>query len=378
LALATERCAFQAIDAVEPNESKGDRRDWRIQQRQLTDPASPPDVAIQECTDAEGLPERSFGVKGVESNLAYRDATPPDFVECVRLLSSPWLCDAADHEALRAMWGEIVATKSGLSSVATINASVAHFAFVVFVSDELADSYHRLEKPLIARRLLLDWRKGLCPFLRLNEIARHNASGGVNLVVPYYGADLKLPNTVLTTANYELARRMFLGWNVRTFTTENFRRGRYDGRSWGSVLGYHIGTYSARALHAAEIPKDESPCLWMATRDDADNVESTMLALLFSSLGSPRCAFTFREQEVLLLALEGTTDDGIAHAIGVSNSTAKRLFRSIYEKAEHALGQEVFTGMSLEPGIRGAEIRRRLLNYVRQHPNELKPWDASA
>jgi hypothetical protein len=259
-----------------------------------------------------------------------------------------------------------------------MDGSIVYFALGVFVSDERAESYHRLESPLIARRMLAEWREGGHPFLGIGEIARCNARNGLNLVITHFGADLTAPNALLTATNYEMGRRMFLGWNMRSFTTENFRHGRYDARSWGAALGYRVGTYSTSALNAVGISKSEAPCVWMATRKGAQDNPSVTLALLFPLFRPPRCGFTAREQQGLLLALDGNTDERIAQALGISNSTAKRLFRSIYEKAERALSIEEFTGISLEPGIRGAEIRRRLLNFVRQHPNELRPFDASA
>jgi len=116
----------------------------------------------------------------------------------------------------------------------------------------------------------------------------------------------------------------------------------------------------------------------MATRADAQDSFSVALALLFPPFQPPRCGFTAREQHGLLLALDGKTDEGIARALGISNSSAKRLFRSIHEKAERVLSMEDIGGIPLKPGSRGAEVRRHLLNFVRQHPNELRPFDASA
>ena len=276
------------------------------------------------------------------------------------------------------MWHEIIAMQSGICCVATMNGSVVYFVFGVFVSDERAESYHRLESPLIARRMLAEWREGGHPFLGTAGIARGNARNGLNLVITHFGADLTAPNALLTATNYEMGRRMFRGWNMRSFTAENFRHGRFDARSWGAALGYRVGTYSTSALDAVGISESEAPCVWMATREDAQDTPSVTLTLLFPLFRPPRCGFTAREQQGLLLALDGNTDEGIAQALGISNSTTKRLFRSIYEKAERALSMEAFTGISLEPGIRGVEIRRRLLNFVRQHPNELRPFDASA
>jgi hypothetical protein len=212
------------------------------------------------------------------------------------------------------------------------------------------------------------------------EIARANAGAGLNLLITHFGADINAADVDAGYAiNYEVGRRLYLGWNLRTLTIEMFQRGgRFDGRSWGANLGYRIGIYPPAALQAAAIPESEAPCVWLASRDEARGSDQPALAWLFGGFKRPRCGFTSREQQSLLLALGGHTDEGIAQALTVSNSTAKRLFRSIYEKAERALGAQHFAGISLEPGIRGPEIRRRMLNFVREHPEELRPYDARA
>jgi hypothetical protein len=112
----------------------------------------------------------------------------------------------------------------------------------------------------------------------------------------------------------------------------------------------------------------------MAKREDARGSNSIALAELFALFTPPRCRFTPREQQTLLLALDGHTDEGIAQELGVSNSTAKRLFRGIYEKTADALPDLGLSGASLSHGMRGPEVRRHLLNYVRQHPEELRPY----
>jgi DNA-binding CsgD family transcriptional regulator len=249
--------------------------------------------------------------------------------------------------------------------------------FGVFVSDERVDGYHRLASPLVARRILAEWRAGSHPFLPAPEIARANAGGGLNLVITHFGAALALPDEVLYAVDYEAGRRVFTGWNLRTFTAEVFTRGGpFDARSWGENLGYRVGYYAPAVLRSAGIREEEAPCVWMATRKDVRGSHSVALAMLFALFSPPRCRFTQREQQSLLLALDGNTDEGIALALGVSNSTAKRLFRTIYEKTQDAIPDLELDGKSLAPGMRGAEIRRRLLNFVRAHPEELRPYDA--
>jgi len=314
-------------------------------------------------------------------NFELRDAVASDFDSCIALLPSSFLCEPERYGTLRTMWTEIVTSKSGLAAVATDpvrKSSVIHFGFAVFVSDQRANGYHRCVAPLIARRIMAEWAAGDHPFLAADEIARANAGQGLNVVILHSGdapAGDGLDKRVYA-ADYEASRRILLGWNLRSYTAEIFTGNqRRDGNKWGKALGFRVGGYSTEKLRGAGIPQDQAPCVWMARREDA--VANPGLApLLFTSFMPPHLGFAPHEQELLLLALEGHTDNSIAQAARISPSTVKKRLRRIYEKVQDArcvgeLPPGLFTN-----GVRGAETRRHLLNYCREHPEELRPYDS--
>jgi Bacterial regulatory proteins, luxR family len=308
-------------------------------------------------------------------NLELRDARVSDLGRLVQLVS-PSLCDPSEREALRSMWSEIIQSRHGISCVAANvdqSFAIVHFSLCLFVSDERADEYHRCGRPLIARHLLAEWNAGGRPFLHVDEIARANAGSGLNLVVTHYGG--KRGDALAAIANYEGARRALRGWNLRSYTTEIFTDLQHDDREWGRSLGYRVLEYSPDALRAAGIPQDRAPFLWVATRSDAEFSPGYGTALLFTTYAPPRFAFTPREQRVLTLALDGATDSSIASAIGISESAVKKHFRRVYEKA-HACCVFGPVVVGEDPGhpTRGVEQRRRLLNFLREHPEELRPY----
>ena len=92
----------------------------------------------------------------------------------------------------------------------------------------------------------------------------------------------------------------------------------------------------------------------------------------------PVLGFSGAERRALRLAVTELTDEEIADEIGISGHTLKKLWRSVCERAADRL-PEVFTGAAaadadVAPGTRGPEKRRHLLHYLRQHPEELRPW----
>ena len=98
--------------------------------------------------------------------------------------------------------------------------------------------------------------------------------------------------------------------------------------------------------------------------------------MLFLSFSTPKFGFTATEQDTLNLALEGLTDESIGQATGASLSTIKKRFRAIYEKVQDKMtGDGAATPfVRLSDGARGMETRRRLLNYLRDHREELRPY----
>ena len=89
----------------------------------------------------------------------------------------------------------------------------------------------------------------------------------------------------------------------------------------------------------------------------------------------PALGLSRSEQRLLDAALRGLTDEELAIELQVSLSAIKKTWRSIYSRVEHA-GLPILPALteSREDGDRGKGKRHRLLNYVREHPEELRPF----
>jgi hypothetical protein len=91
--------------------------------------------------------------------------------------------------------------------------------------------------------------------------------------------------------------------------------------------------------------------------------------------GSPQIGFTRGEQRLLLLAMDGGTDEELRDLLKVSLTAVKKRWRSIYDRVAESLPQ-VFGDRrvgDVSTHERGKERRRRLLTYLRDHPEELRP-----
>ena len=88
----------------------------------------------------------------------------------------------------------------------------------------------------------------------------------------------------------------------------------------------------------------------------------------------PRCGFSRSEQQLLLSALSGATDEELTKALHVSLPTVKKTWLSIYGRAAVLPQLTVDQSRAESPVNRGKEKRRHLLAYLREYPEELRPY----
>jgi len=89
----------------------------------------------------------------------------------------------------------------------------------------------------------------------------------------------------------------------------------------------------------------------------------------------PILGFSRSEQRLLSGAFSGATDEHLAEMQGTSLSTIKKMWISIYRRVEDSLPDLISDSLrtDLSANGRGTEKRRRLLAYLREHPEELRP-----
>ena len=95
----------------------------------------------------------------------------------------------------------------------------------------------------------------------------------------------------------------------------------------------------------------------------------------------PRFGFAGAERRLLRLAVTDLTDEAIGDELGISGHGVKKLWRQVHQRAQDAMPSlfgEGDAAASRDSGGRGPEKRRALLQYLRQHPEELRPYSASA
>jgi DNA-binding CsgD family transcriptional regulator len=214
------------------------------------------------------------------------------------------------------------------------------------------------------------------PVLSNPEVRNANSSGGLNLLVWEATRHTGFVNRsdafhLMTDAYFEVYRGFLLREMIATQTTslEQLHRAVDAG---GLLWNPTEGCYTRSTIGASFT----EPHVVGLTRDLELERPGSLIGRLFY-YHPPRFGFSRSEQRLLILALTGATDVELAEQLGVSPSCVKKLWLSIYRRASLDSTKD-----SLQPddtpGERGREKKRRLLYYVRERPEELRPVNKHA
>jgi DNA-binding CsgD family transcriptional regulator len=254
---------------------------------------------------------------------------------------------------------------------------IVGFGISVFVTDEftrraLAGS------PFLSRDFLRLWVEDRKPYLSKKEVAIANAEEGLNLLVLHYGWKVgKLSEEELQQVRLRQAEcfiESHAGYKIKEYIQEVFDeatkdfvltagsvlRHDYKGKKWSSLL--------------RGVTQENWPYLTGFRPAEALARAGTPASMLQAKTVQPRFRFSPGEQEMLTFALGGKTDEELAESLNLSPWTIKKRWQAVYEKIKKA-DPELLADL---PKRKKAEIRvrqgrRYLIDYLRYHPEELRP-----
>lgn len=91
----------------------------------------------------------------------------------------------------------------------------------------------------------------------------------------------------------------------------------------------------------------------------------------------PRIFFRPAEQKLLQAAMNGLKDEELSGDLGVSLSFVKKTWSAIYNRAVKTVPELQLDIATESTPQRGREKKHRVLSYVREHPEELRPVSPS-
>ncbi len=240
---------------------------------------------------------------------------------------------------------------------------VIGFGAAVFVSADFADAELSNPRPFINARFIEGLHAGRPVMLSNSGIARGNAGAGLD-VLQLYGSwidPILIPEEkiqVQTLLSISLVQ-LLAGYRLH--------------RMFAEAIGNEIDLMrkSGVVQELAAFP-DHNRVLNLATWSDA--VKQTFsLAPVFLKRLRPSARLSAAEQELLLSALLGHTDAELAVSLKLSLPAVKARWRSIM--ARMAQVDQTPAPEFMGTTGRGPQKRHRLLAWLRDHPEELRPYD---
>jgi len=318
-------------------------------------------------------------------NLMARKGSPQDLANCYALHESLRLPYAkTSRRILPEMWRTLLSqgamqlflvedrVKPAGSRIVSFNASV-------FVTDEFCSQARLTLPPYLGVELTRRYLSRQLPVLNRDQVARDNALTGLNIIMCFEGwtEDGFAPEETLAirekqSAAFSLALR---GYRIKEFLTDPIGR---ETSQWmldaGARLRRDYSNYF-RQNPFLEPESSQRPCLVGLTKEEALKRPGSNVASLFIYT-APRFYFSQSQRTLLQHALMGQTCEKLATSLSVSPWTVKKRWQAIYERVtdvdNELLPPPIASGA--HGSSRGAERRRHLLNYLRQHLEELRPF----
>ena len=253
----------------------------------------------------------------------------------------------------------------------------AAFGFSYFASDDFCEQAKRSLPPYLALSLLEKTRGGQSPLPAKKEVDRANSGPGVNILALHYGWDAERLSPEECLKARAMLQECFLrehsGYRIKEIFHETpgpeLRDFLING---GSSVRRDYKELAGSDFLKATTPQNH-PYLMACTEEEARQKPGSMMSLLFHRISRPRFRFNAGERKTLEKALLGEKDEEIAVSLKVSPWTVKKRWQTIYQKVTSVDAELIETspGPAPEDG-EGRQKRRRLLEYLRVHPEEFR------
>lgn len=255
-------------------------------------------------------------------------------------------------------------------------------AQVVFVSEAFLLWAKEEEAPRVTYMAAHRMPDGSPPLHSPEEVREANTGEGLNVLTTRWIRANALLDADEQRRVHEFMNRIFLttlrGYHIR----ENLLPVTGEAAlQQGLAAGFRLRRdYAGHFQRHPPLPSPEKrPYLLGITREEAFASEGSLISHFFV-FTPPRLALTMRHKEFLRLVLEGRTDEEIADALCVSIAGVKNWWQAVYRHVAAAdprqfvsFGEEVVRPGGSTREVRGPEKRGKLLQYLREHPEELGP-----
>lgn len=227
--------------------------------------------------------------------------------------------------------------------------------------------------PEIVRRL----KRGDSPILSDKEVREANSQGGLNLYVWHTGLAVEdLERTEVMHLAVSAFVEVYRGYRIKELLEQAESWTQFCGmRAAGGHFVRPSDGHYAEYFDGVEADVAARPMMVGVTSELMQGYCGASWVSILFKYEPPRLGLARSEQSLLLAALRGGTDEELSEELGISLSAVKKTWRTIYGRVAARLpkliGDEAATGSWKQE--RGTEKKQRVIEYLREHPEELRP-----
>jgi DNA-binding CsgD family transcriptional regulator len=328
--------------------------------------------------------QRSKTIRGI--SLVARRGFAEDIAACYTLhrsLDLPY--SGSSWGALPDMWRALLLEGTMKLSLVEdrakpLGSRVVSFNAIVFATDEFCSEARSTLPPYLSVELARKYLSRRLPVLNREQVARANACRGLNVLLCFqgwaYDGLSREQFLALREKQSEALRFAIAGYQMKEFLADLIGARNLE---WMLDAGTRVRRDYSNCFRKGNVSRPESsqwPWLVGLTKQEAFAKPGSNIAGLFIYT-PPRFHFNRSQQLLLQHALMGETSEELAHSLSLSLWTVKKRWRDIYERVAD-IDRELLVpsiACSVHASSRGPERRRCLLNYLRQHLEELRPYD---
>jgi len=325
-----------------------------------------------------------FGERQTAIELFSRPAAHHDFMPffsaCYRDASVDWKL----REIVEREWHLLLDSPATLSLVVEdrqrpADSRLIGCAQLAFVTRGFIRLMRDAPEPWVNARVAHPLPSGASPLLAPYQIAHANATTGLSaLFTRWHRADSLLTVEELLETGlflHDAFQAYSRGYQFRELLIEATGG---PARDQALRAGFALRCdYEAYYREVTPLPPFTlRPHLMGVTREEALLKEGCLMSYYFV-YRKPRLNLTISQQELLQLCLRkpDLSEGGLAEELGVPLHRVKNLLKAAYQRT--ACGSADLLPEVGEHG-RGQEKKRRLLLYLREHPEELRPYRGGA
>lgn len=313
-------------------------------------------------------PMRSKDVAGAVALVASHPVAGPRYGDSIHQLASAWLRLLSQ----RAFWPIV------FEELRADRAQMLGAAASVFVND---DFLRELKTPpffWIGSELTHRIARGKSPLLSDREVAAANTFGGLNLVLWHMSIDPEEAKRddvrMQVSGAFIECHRGYLLKEMIALQATFPEEAQWIADSGSLLLNPEDGNYETFLTQETE-NIISVPHVFGLTRELAFMRMSWTTSLFLYE--PPKVTFSPSEQRLLVAALRGATDEELSDELAISLSAVKKAWCSVYDRAVAHLPDSILNHDGREEtrnGDRGRQKKQRLLAYLREHPEELRPF----